>query len=964
MDKAKKKQVKKAVTWVLLAALVAGLAAMPLVAKSEAESDGPVATVHSGTLEKGTVQTALHGGGTLVTEDVEDVTIPGGVKIKSFLVKNGDTVAAGTPLAEVDKVSVMTAITEVTETMEYLQQEMKDAKNEKIDSTVSATAGGRVKQVFAQKGDSVQEVMLQHGALALLSLDGLMAVKIEKKMELPTGDTVTVAFPDGTEITGRVGSNLDGVIVITMEDDSYPIGETVTVTTRDGAEVGQGELYVHSAWTATAFSGTIQTVYAKEETKVGAGASLFTLTDTEFQGTLDYLSSLHREYEELMQDLFRMYNSGTIDAPCDGTVSGIDKDSAHLLGADEGHWQITLLDQRTVQSFVAFAARVTGEKDGSLVLSVDPGLIPLETLHNLCRIPVDPKTMTHRRTYPADTTVFTQNASGALVPGGNARVGDVLLFVGNEEGVLWVVDVEKSVPTTGFGVMLTNSSGGETADTSACVPEQKENCPSTAGHKPECIKSCDPEGTCNATQYHYANCIKACSMASSTGNCPASSKHYLECIESCKPENGVCAKNVGHHKKECIQSCQHASSLEGCKETKYPHYPDCVGSCIQSNGTKDCPAIRHLNSCIESCTHKKELNQCLADPNHYPDCIECCVTSESASEICPGSVHNTGCFFYEMTYTAKVALVTQVGSSHLVVRWDASGNSYDVVKSGSGWRFKNPSDFNPKLLVNEGTIAVGNPKAFKPGDVILDITGYKGKEAKWSNISVYTNIGAAAGGMGDLSGLMAGMGDLSKLLAGMGGLSGFGNFGFYSTPPVDENELFDLEGDTLMTVSPQKTVSVTIQLDEQDIARVHLNQKAAVKVEALGETLFEAVITEIATRGTNSGGSSKFAVKLEMDKAKDMLDGMSATASLLMERREDVLVIPVAALTDLGSQTAVCTSLDEDGNPANPVPVTVGISDGVTAEILSGLQEGDTYYYSVYDVLNEDTGVEERFTLS
>ena len=121
MDKAKKKQIKKITTWVLMAALVAGLAAMPLLAKAEAEADGPVATVHSGTVEEGTVRTTLHGGGTLTTEGIEDINLPTGVKITEFLVKNGDTVTAGTPLAAVDKVSVMTAITSVTETMEYLQ---------------------------------------------------------------------------------------------------------------------------------------------------------------------------------------------------------------------------------------------------------------------------------------------------------------------------------------------------------------------------------------------------------------------------------------------------------------------------------------------------------------------------------------------------------------------------------------------------------------------------------------------------------------------------------------------------------------------------------------------------------------------------------------------------------------------------------------------------------------------------
>ena len=371
MDKAKKKQIKKAVTWALLAALVAGLAAMPLLAKAEAEADGPVATVHSGTVEEGSVRTSLHGGGTLKTEGIEDVKLPTGVKITEFLVRNGEYVKAGTPLAAVDKVSVMTAITSVTDTMDYLQAEIQSSKNEKVDSTITATAGGRIKKVFARKGDSVQDVMLEHGALALLSLDGLMAVEIEKKLDILTGETVTVTLLDKEEVTGRVASNLDGVIVVTLEDKGYEIGQTVTVTDKDGNAIGTGELYVHNAWTATAFSGIIQSVYGKEETKISSGATLFTLTDTDFHSKLEYMSSLHREYEELMQDLFRMYNSGTIDAPCDGTISGIDKDSPHLLAAESGEdWEASLL--------------TTEEDNWEIVLLSDVILEPLPAADPVC----------------------------------------------------------------------------------------------------------------------------------------------------------------------------------------------------------------------------------------------------------------------------------------------------------------------------------------------------------------------------------------------------------------------------------------------------------------------------------------------------------------------------------------------------------------------------------------------------
>ena len=186
MDKAKKKRIKKVATWVALAAVVALLTAMPLIARSEAEANGPVASILTAEVFEGSISTALQGGGTISAERVEEVTLPDGVRITEFLVKNGSFVTEGTPLACVDKVSVMTAITQVSETLEYLREELEAARDDQVPSQIAATAGGRVKKVFAQKGESVQEVMIRDGALAVLSLDGMMAVKIQGAASLLT----------------------------------------------------------------------------------------------------------------------------------------------------------------------------------------------------------------------------------------------------------------------------------------------------------------------------------------------------------------------------------------------------------------------------------------------------------------------------------------------------------------------------------------------------------------------------------------------------------------------------------------------------------------------------------------------------------------------------------------------------------------------------------------------------------
>ena len=860
MDKAKKKQVKKIVTWALMAAIVAGLAAMPLLAKNKTEADGPVASVLSGKVEEGSISTVIRGGGTLSVEDVENIRIPTGVKITEFLVKNGDRVTEGTPLAAVDKVSVMTAITSVTDTLEYLQDEIRDAKEEKVDSTISATAGGRVKKVYAAQGDSVQKVMLQHGALALLSLDGLMAVNIERKMDLPTGQSVEVMLSDKTVVTGRVDSNLSGEIVVTIEDEGYEIGETVTVFTNDSERVGSGQLYVHNAWTATAYSGTIQTVYAKEETKVTSGSTLLTLTDTSFQGELQYLSALHREYEELLQDLFTMYNSGTIDTPCTGMVSGVDKDSTHLLADDgEGDAHVELLTAQDAEwSLVLLSAEDCG----------------------------------------------TENCT---------RKGDHT-----------VDSCPKNVCTFDLDC--------------AANPDK---------HDLKCIFSCSKSNVCNGTGLHYSDCIKSCNYDSATQTCPGTL----------------------YHKNDCILSCVHASVKNGCgsKDENDPHYLDCIYSCQKSDGTRDCPSLKHWPECIESCTHADTLDACIATGKHYTDCIGCCISSESKNDPCPSSKHKTNCFFYGMTYKARIAKVTAVGSSQLVVRWDASGKYYDVLKTGSGWVLAPGSNFSTDLLVNEGTLSISNPGAFQPGDVILVISGYRGENVEWSGVELYSRgtpgTGNMPGGFGDLAGMLSSM--MSGMLGNfgnmgfLGSMAGMGGYGAASSSPVDSEALFDLNGSVLLTVSPETTATLTVTLDEQDIAKVFAGQKATVKVEALGKERFDAEVVEISNHGQNNGGNSKFSVKLRFAQTHDMIDGMSTTAILELDTLENIPVIPVAALAEDGSKTVVYTALDEKtGEPSNPVEVTLGVSDEESVQILSGLSLGDAYYYSYYDTLELDTSVE------
>ena len=180
-----------------------------------------------------------------------------------------------------------------------------------------------------------------------------------------------------------------------------------------------------------------------------------------------------------------------------------------------------------------------------------------------------------------------------------------------------------------------------------------------------------------------------------------------------------------------------------------------------------------------------------------------------------------------------------------------------------------------------------------------------------------------------------------------GGFSGMGGM-----PQEDVFAVYGLNTVNIASVIPQEILTVQIQVDELDITKLYLGQSVDVTVDALKGETFAGTITAISGSGTNEGGNSKFTVDITVDKASDMLPGMTAYVTITLSTKENILCVPVAALTESGTETVIYTGYDEKTETfTGPVKVTVGLSDGEYAQILSGLGEGQEIYYPYYDTL-------------
>jgi HlyD family secretion protein len=112
---------------------------------------------------------------------------------------------------------------------------------------------------------------------------------------------------------------------------------------------------------------------------------------------------------------------------------------------------------------------------------------------------------------------------------------------------------------------------------------------------------------------------------------------------------------------------------------------------------------------------------------------------------------------------------------------------------------------------------------------------------------------------------------------------------------------------TLMTIADLSTIEAEIKVDETDIIRVSLGDRATVTVDALPDTPLEGRVTEIGnspigasseglTSGSQEGKDFKVVVRIDAPPAS-LRPGLSASADIYVDRRESVLVIPLQAVT-------------------------------------------------------------------
>jgi HlyD family secretion protein len=147
----------------------------------------------------------------------------------------------------------------------------------------------------------------------------------------------------------------------------------------------------------------------------------------------------------------------------------------------------------------------------------------------------------------------------------------------------------------------------------------------------------------------------------------------------------------------------------------------------------------------------------------------------------------------------------------------------------------------------------------------------------------------------------------------------------------------------VMTLGDIEKVFVRGKVDEADIGRVRLGQKARITTETFREKVFEGRVTEISPIGVEKDNVTTFQVEVSIDNpGKELKANMSANAEIVLEQFPDSLLIPEAAVVYDAQKNAFVDVVDAGAkNGRRRVPVKVGVGNGTRMQVLSGLKAGD-----------------------
>jgi HlyD family secretion protein len=160
------------------------------------------------------------------------------------------------------------------------------------------------------------------------------------------------------------------------------------------------------------------------------------------------------------------------------------------------------------------------------------------------------------------------------------------------------------------------------------------------------------------------------------------------------------------------------------------------------------------------------------------------------------------------------------------------------------------------------------------------------------------------------------------------------------------------EAQTILQLPDLSSMRADVGVHESKVEKIRPGMRARIDVQG---SEFAGTVTKVANRPDSSGyfdTAKRYEVRVRIDGQSPLLrPGLTAEAEIVVAELEDVIAVPVAAVTELGG-SHVCAV--RKGGAVERRVVALGQSSDTAVEITSGLEAGESVFLNPRGVLGED----------
>lgn len=151
------------------------------------------------------------------------------------------------------------------------------------------------------------------------------------------------------------------------------------------------------------------------------------------------------------------------------------------------------------------------------------------------------------------------------------------------------------------------------------------------------------------------------------------------------------------------------------------------------------------------------------------------------------------------------------------------------------------------------------------------------------------------------------------------------------------------DGTTIASIADLTKMIFEGKVDEGEVGKLKVGTPLKITLGAIQGAELDAKLKFIAPKGVEETGAVQFKIEgyVEVTDSIFIRAGYSANASIVLEKKDDILVIPEALLQFDKKTSKPYVEISVGDQKFERKDIEIGISDGVNAEIISGLTEDD-----------------------